>query len=104
MNTENGYSRKISSKEAQENFIFVLKNKLSFFPPLGNDFELKAENVSKKVKVESYSCTCRGPDRPHEHYFISWEGLEAGDKIEITKDSENKYNLQILYGFTEVFD
>ena len=98
MVTENGYSRKISSKEAQEDFIFVLKNKLSFFPLLGNDFELKAENVSKKVKVESYSCTCRGPDRPHEHYFISWEGLEAGNKVKIIKDpdEEGKYNLQIL--------
>ena len=47
--------------------------------------------------VESYPCTCRGPDRPHEHYFISWEGLESGDKVEIIKDSEKegKYKLQI---------
>ena len=104
MTAKSLYSRKISSKEAQEDFIFVLKNKLSLFPPLGNTFKLVTDELSKEVKVESYPCTCRGPERPHDHYFISWEGLEAGDKIEITKDSENKYNLQILYGFTEVFD
>jgi hypothetical protein len=104
MVTENIYSRKISSTEAKEDFIFILKNKLSFFPPLGTNFELSNENISREVMVESYSCTCRGPDRPHEHYFIHWEGLEAGDKVKITKDSGNKYNLQIRYKFTEVFD
>ena len=104
MATQNAYSRKISSKEAKENFIFVLKGKLSFFPPLGTNFELSNENISREVMVESYPCTCRGPDLPHEHYFISWEGLEAGDKVKITKDSQNKYDLQIQYEFTEVFD
>lgn len=93
MDTKNVYSRKISSKEAQEDFIFILKNKLSFFPE--NIFELSDGDLSKEVKVESYSCTCRGPERPHEHYFISWEGLDAGNKIEIVKNSENKYNLRI---------
>ena len=93
---QNIYSRKISSKEAQENFIFILKSKLSFFPPLGTNFELSYENISREVMVESYSCTCRGPERPHEHYFISWEGLEAGNKVEIIKNSEEeKYKLHI---------
>ena len=104
MAAKNVYSRRISSTEAKEDFIFILKNKLSFFPPLGDNFELSDGETSKEVKVESYPCTCRGPERPHEHYFIRWDGLEARDKIEITKDSENKYNLQIQYGFREVFD
>lgn len=73
----------------------VLKNKLSFFPSPKNTFELVTDELSKEIKVEFYPCTCRGPDRPHEHYFICGEGLEAGDKIEITKDSENRYNLHI---------
>ncbi len=103
MANQNTYSRKISSKEAKEGFIFILKGKLSFFPPLGNTFELITDELSREVKLESYPCTCRGPERPHDHYFIRWEGLEAGDKVKITKDSKNKYNLQIQYGFTEVF-
>ena len=97
MASQNIYSRKISSKEAQEDFIFILKSKLSFFPPLGTNFMLSNENITKEVMVESYPCTCRGSDRPHEHYFIQWEGLEAGNKVEIIKDSEKegKYKLQI---------
>jgi hypothetical protein len=99
---DNAYSRKISSKEADSSFIFILKNKLPFFPPLGANFELSDGEVSKEVKMDFYPCTCRGPDRPHEHYFIRWKGLEAGDKIEIIKESKNKYNLQIQYRFAEV--
>ncbi|MBI5679543.1 MAG: hypothetical protein HZC47_01395 [Methanobacterium sp.] len=95
--SSNTYSRKISSKEADEGFIFILKGKLSFFPDLNDNFELIDGKLSKEVMVDSYPCTCRGPDRPHEHYFIRWEGLEAGDKIKIVADSENKgkYNLTI---------
>ncbi len=95
MSRKDVYSRKISSKEAQEDFIFVLKNKISFFPPLNDIFELSDCDSSKDVTLESYSCTCRGPDRPHAHYFISWEGLEAGDIIEITKNGEDQYFLNI---------
>lgn len=97
MAAKNAYSRKISRAEAQKDFIFILKNKLSFFPPLGDNFELVNDEVSKEVKVESYPCTCRGPERPHEHYFIRWEGLEAGDKVEIVEYFEGKYNLKIQH-------
>ena len=97
MSSKKIYSRKISSTEAEENFIFILKNKLSFFPEIEKEFELGDGNSSKEVKVESYPCTCRGPERPHEHFFIRWKGLEAGDKVEITPNSiENKYLLKII--------
>ena len=89
------YSRKISSKEASKNFIFILKNGLSFFPTHGEKFELANGDLSREVKVESYPCICRGPEKLHEHYFISWNGLETGDEVEITKSSNNKYNLKL---------
>ena len=59
--------------------------------------ELLKNDLTMEVKVDSYPCTCRGPEKPHEHYFIRWTGLEAGDKIEIIKDSENKYSLHIQH-------
>jgi hypothetical protein len=98
MSSKNMYSRKISSKEANNNFIFILKNYLSFFPPLGEVFVIKEDESSCEVRVESYPCTCRGPDLPHEHYFIKWEGLITGDKLEIKRTiSKNKeYHLKIV--------
>ncbi|EKQ54577.1 MAG: hypothetical protein B655_0689 [Methanobacterium sp. Maddingley MBC34] len=98
MGSKNRYSRKISSKEANNNFIFILKNNLYFFPPLGEVFVLKRDNFSCEVQVESYPCTCRGPNLPHEHYFIKWEGLETGDKLEIKRTAykNNEYHLKIV--------
>ena len=97
MNSNDNYSRKISSKEAEKGFIFILKNKLSFFPPLNQKFELIDDKIPKEVSIQSYSCTCRGPDRPHDHYFIEFKGLEAGNKIEITKNIfDDNYCIKIF--------
>jgi hypothetical protein len=85
MSSVPSYARKISSEEAKEEYILVLKNKLSFFPPRNTLFEMTAGTLRKKVAVESYRCTCQGPDEPHEHYFIQWKGLKAGDRLTITK-------------------
>lgn len=91
------YSRKISPDEASKNYMFVLKDSLSFFPMSGRMFELHKGSSLKRVKVESYHCTCRGPEAPHEHYFIPWDGLKAGDMIFIKKDSKKatRYLLQV---------
>ena len=80
------YARKISSEEAREGYVMVEKNRLTFFPPLGKTFELIRDDERGRARVESYRCTCRGPDLPHEHYFIRWKGLKSGDRIEIRKD------------------
>jgi hypothetical protein len=90
------YQRKISSEEAREGYILVLKNWLPFFPGVGELFEVDARGTVRKVRVESYPCTCRGLDKPHEHYFIRWPGLQAGDWVEITKDpGGNGYGLRV---------
>ncbi|NYB51544.1 MAG: hypothetical protein HVN35_03125 [Methanobacteriaceae archaeon] len=96
---KNSYSRKISKKEAESNFISILKNNLAFFPPLGENFVLNENNSSHEVKVESYPCTCRGPDLPHEHYFITWEGLKPGNRVEIIKNpsKNSEYDLKIFF-------
>ncbi|MCX6143619.1 MAG: hypothetical protein NTZ35_10385 [Ignavibacteriales bacterium] len=86
MADEDCYSRKISSEESKKGYIFVLKGRLSFFPPKGKTFTLSELQNEKRVKMESYHCTCRGPALPHKHYFIQWDGVQRGEKITITKD------------------
>jgi hypothetical protein len=90
------YSRKISSSEAKEGHIMILKSSLSFFP-FGGAFDLVSGNSTKKVKVESYHCECRGPAEPHEHYFIVWPALNAGDVVIIEKDARRPrtYRLKV---------
>ncbi len=97
MKASNVYSKKISSEEAQEGFILIFKNKLSFFSSVGSTFDLVKDNLCKRVKVEAVHCTCRGLNLPHEHYFIRWSELKAGDNIEIEKDpkKDDRYILKI---------
>jgi len=91
------YSRKISSEEAKENYILVFKDKLAFFPSQGRQFDLTHGTTHKRSKVESYPCACRGPESPHEHYFIRWGGLKEGDMIFIKNDAKKaaRYVLQL---------
>jgi len=82
------YTRKISSEEAREGYILILKNRLNYFPPSGKRFLLTSGETVKRVTVESYPCTCVGPDKPHEHYYIRWPGLRKGSHVQIDRDSE----------------
>ncbi|MGB2868686.1 MAG: hypothetical protein WBD36_09555 [Bacteroidota bacterium] len=88
------YSRRISTEEAREGYIMILKNRLSLFPPRGKPFDIKEGDVVKHASVESYSCTCQGPDLPHDHYFIRWEGLKKGMKVTLAKsETEKEYRI-----------
>jgi hypothetical protein len=75
------YKRDISKDEAEQGYFLVLKNKLSFFPATGSTFYVKSGAKQIKAVVESYHCECRGPEEPHEHYFIRWKGLAKGDHV-----------------------
>ena len=88
MTNEDRFSRRMSAEEAKKGYIFILKDKLSFFPSRGKPFTLCEGEQAKKIFVESYRCTCRGPQLPHDHYFIRWDGVRFGDRITITKDEK----------------
>ena len=94
MANEERYVRKISAEEAKKGHIFILKDQLSFFPPRGKPFTLCVGEQEKKIFVESYRCTCRGPQLPHDHYFIRWDGVRFGERVTITKDEKiaERYN------------
>jgi hypothetical protein len=89
MGNDERYSRRISSEEAKKGYIFILRDKLSFFPPRGKPLTLCTGEAEKRVTVESYHCTCRGPQLPHDHYFLRWVGLRFGEKISITRDKKD---------------
>ena len=96
MNTKTVYSRKISTQEAREGYVMVLKNRLSLFPHLGKSFDLKSGSSVHKVSVQSYHCSCQGPDLPHEHYYIRCEGLRKGLKVTIEKGKqEGEYSIRM---------
>jgi len=97
MGKRDTYSRRISPEEEHEGYILVLKGALSFFPPVGARFSLRDDGLCRTARVESYPCTCRGPELPHEHYLIRWRGLKAGDRVEIRKDLKKQGTYAIAF-------
>ena len=89
------FTRTVSAEESVEGYIMVPKNELRYFPPGNKRFLLVDEGKRRKVKVESYHCECRGPEKPHEHYFLIKRGLKRGNNVEICKDGEAKFSLKI---------
>ena len=99
MRSKDVYSKKITSEEEQKSFLLVLKDRLSFFPPLGDPFRLVYNGQARKAKVESYPCSCRGPDEPHSHYFVRSRGLKTGDRVVVQRDSRGggRYLLHVQH-------
>ncbi len=97
MRAKDVYSKKITSEEEREGYFLVLKDRLDFFPDKGKRFQMVQNGHSRRVMVESYPCSCRGPDEPHSHYYIKLRSVRSGDRVNVRKDSKNgsKYLLQV---------
>jgi len=91
------YQRTVSEEEAREGYVFVLKESLGFFPALGRQFEVQMGGRIRQCMLEARACQCRGPEKPHDHYFFRWEALRRGDAVVVQRDSKkaNRYHLQI---------
>lgn len=95
MTRDRAYERKISSEEAQESYILVSKDRLGWFPPVGQEFDLVDDGSRRRATVEAYDCECRGPQKPHQHYFIRRADLSARSRVKLTKEGSD-YRLEIL--------
>ncbi len=75
----------------------VLNSAVKRFPPVGERFTIATEGRERSTCIEAEPCTCRGPEEPHEHYFIACPGLIKGATIEIAPDADapSRYLLQI---------
>ena len=101
--TAGAYTRTISMTEAKEGYIMILKSGLAMFPMKGSSFSLVAGGSTKRAAVESYHCECRGPAEPHEHYFVRWPHLKAGDTVILEKDPRRSgtYTLKVRSGVAQ---
>lgn len=77
------YERKVSAEEAREGYLLILKNRLSQFPPVGEEFQLRDCGEVRSVAVLAEHCECRGPELPHEHYRLPLPRLTKGLVVRI---------------------
>ncbi len=91
------YRRKLSAEEAREQYIFVTKDALEFFPPLEQPFELAVGDTPLRVGLSAVDCSCVG--QPHQHYRIEAGELAAlvefsrGSVFTIARDETGAYSL-----------
>src|SRR5438132_11873405 len=97
MRMKDVYSKKITSEEEHSGHVIVLKDRLSFFPPMGRRFQMMHNGRSRRAMVESYPCSCRGPELPHSHFFVRVKALKSGDRVTVRKHSKSgpRYLLQV---------
>lgn len=75
--------------------MLVLKDRLAFFPPPGEPFTLDDSDATRAASVDAAACTCRGPEKPHEHWRIVMPGLSRGGMVSFLREpgSPPRYHL-----------
>lgn len=64
------YKRKISAEEAMLGKILITKNMWKHLPQPGAQMRVRFHGAKLPVTIEAIACTCRGPLKPHEHYYF----------------------------------
>lgn len=64
------YKRKISAEEAMLGKILITKDMWKRVPAPGARVQVKFHGTNLRATIEAISCTCRGPLKPHEHYYF----------------------------------
>ena len=82
------YVRKLSGPEQKGGFIFLTNENLKRFPPVGQEFVVRAGRKKAKAKIEAYACNCTGPGILHSHYKITGlKGLVGSKAVRIRETS-----------------
>jgi hypothetical protein len=78
----------LSSEERREGYLLILKDWLAFFPPVGQQFQIKVDGVAAVGRIDAESCECRGPELPHEHYRLQVPGLDHVRSVTVNRQAD----------------
>lgn len=98
--TSTTYQKTLSQAEAIDKKIIITKQALKLFPKPWKDFTLSVGNEKFSTHIESESCTCMGPQKPHEHYWLRDEKTKQllewkiGSKLKFEKTTEKEFKLE----------
>ena len=78
--------RTVSRKTALDGRLEITKIGAVRLGGLGDGFEVAIGDDYAPARLGTMECTCRGPERPHVHYFLestALKQLEAGQEVEL---------------------
>jgi hypothetical protein len=61
--------------------------------PLGDAFAVEWRGARGRATLHHLACTCRGPENPHEHWFVQSEllrQLPVGEEVELRADATER--------------
>ena len=79
-------SRVVSRKTPVDGRLEITRVGAARLGGLGDGFELAVGAESAPARLGTMECTCRGPERPHVHYFLEsalLKQLEPGSNIDL---------------------
>jgi hypothetical protein len=86
--------RTVSRKTPLDGRLEITKVGAARLGGLGDGFEIAIGEEHAPARLGTMECTCRGPERPHVHYFLestALKELEPGQDVEL--DLEGLGNL-----------
>jgi hypothetical protein len=81
--------RTVSRKTPGDGRLEITKKAAQQLERLGTTFVIEVGGESVTATLASFTCTCRGEAKPHEHYFLESErlkGLSAGSDVSLEVD------------------
>lgn len=71
------YERQLSLEEMRERKVMITKDALEVFPRIGKMFALEVNGKEFMSSIYPESCQCRGPGKPHEHYWLNAKEISS---------------------------
>ncbi len=68
--------RTVSRKTPGDGRLEITKQAALRIQHLGSPFAIDLSGESAQCTIETFECTCRGPDNRHVHYFLESETLK----------------------------
>jgi hypothetical protein len=82
--------RTVSRKTPGDGRLEITKRAAGRLRDLGRGLEVDVGGERSPVTLGTMTCTCRGPERPHEHYFLessSLKQLRPGAEVDLEMDA-----------------
>jgi hypothetical protein len=79
-------SRTVSRKTPTDGRLEITRVGAARLGGIGDGFELFVGDESAPARLGTMECTCRGPERPHVHYFLespALKRLEPGTNVDL---------------------
>jgi hypothetical protein len=82
--------RTVSRKTPGDGRLEITRRAAARLENLGQDFALDVGGERASATLGTMTCTCRGTERPHEHYFLESPALKRltpGSEVDLQLDA-----------------